>query len=547
MKRFLNWQSNLLFLIFLLAFSLRIWQIDKIPTFISDEASIGYNAYSILKTGKDEWGKSLPLAFKSFGEYKLPVYIYTAVSSIAVFGLNEFATRFPSVLFGSLTVLLVFFLTKEILSPKATEGKQYLYLISLLASVLLAISPWHIQASRMALEANLGLFITVLGALLLFKARENKRFYWPSFLLFAFSFYTYNSCRIFAPVFLLIYFLIQRKDIRIKNIIKPMVLGLVLILPIIYSGFVGSRERLYKVGIFSDPGIVNQINQGRGECFKNYPKTFCVLRYNRPLTYTQVFIKNYLSHFSFGFLFLRGSGFSQYNVPNQGVLYFWELPFLIWGLIYWLKSKKDFLILLSWLLIAPLANSLTGTAHPVRAILMLPVFQILSATGIFSSFVFFLERKYFKFLYLVLLSLIILVSFAGFVIKYFIYYPIPAEWNWQMGYLELYQKLEVQEVKYEKIYISKFYGEPHIFYLFYRKFDPLKYQSGEEMERYDREDRWVNVDRIGQYYFAQEPNKVSLGNKDLLALPFQEFSFEGKILKTIKYRNGQTAFLIIGK
>ena len=242
---------------------------------------------------------------------------------------------------------------------------------------------------------------------------------------------------------------------------------------------------------------------------------------------------------------MRGSGFSQYNVPNQGVLYFWELPFLIWGLIYWLKSKKEFLILLSWLLIAPLANSLTGTAHPVRAILMLPVFQILSATGIFSSFVFFLERKYFKFLYLVLLSLIILVSFAGFVIKYFIYYPIPAEWNWQMGYLELYQKLEVQEAKYEKIYISKFYGEPHIFYLFYRKFDPLKYQSGEEVERYDREDQWSNVDRIGKYFFVQEPGKISLKPGEILAESLQEFSFTGGISESLEYRNGQIAFLLL--
>lgn len=530
------WQKLSLSLIFVLAFIVRVWDVSSHPTFISDEASIGYNAYSILKTGKDEWGKFLPLAFKSFGEYKLPVYIYTTVPSIAVFGLNEFATRFPSVLFGSLTVLVTFFLVKELF---ASDN------VGLISALLLAISPWHIQASRMALEANLGLFIIVLGALLLFKARKNSKFYWPSFFLFVLSFYTYNSCRVFIPLFLLVYFFIERKEIKLQNIIKPLILSLILILPIIFSGFMGSRERLYKVGIFSDPGIMANLNEQRGRCLETNPKAFCVLRYNRPLTLSLVFIKNYLSHFSFGFLFLRGSGFSQYNVPNQGVLYFWELPFLIWGLIYWLKSKKDFLILLSWLLIAPLANSLTGTAHPVRAILMLPIFQILSATGIFSSFVFFLERKYFKFLYLVLLSLIILVSFAGFVIKYFIYYPIPAEWNWQMGYLELYQKLEVQEAKYEKIYISKFYGEPHIFYLFYRKFDPLKYQGGEEVERYDREDRWSNVDRIGKYFFVQEPGKISLKPGEILAEPLQEFSFAGGISESLEYRDGRIAFLLL--
>lgn len=546
MKRFLNWQSGLLFLIFLLTFSVRVWRIDKNPTFISDEASIGFNAYSILKTGRDEWGRFLPLTFKSFGEYKLPVYIYTTVPSIAVFGLNEFSVRFPSVLFGSLIVLVTFFLVKELFASNN---------VGLISALLLAISPWHIQASRMALEANLGLFITVLGVLLLFKARENKRFYWLSFFFFVLSFYTYNSCRIFAPVFLLIYFLIQRKDIRIKNIIKPMILGLVLILPIICSGFVGSRERLYKVGIFSDPGIVNQINQGRGECFKNYPKAFCVLRYNRPFTYTQVFIKNYLSHFSWRFLISSGSGLAQYQVPGIGALYIWELPFLIIGLTYLLRSnklclfklKKEFLVLTSWILIAPLANSFTGPAHPVRAILMLPVFQIFSAVGIVTTISFFKQRKYFKYIFSILLFLIILVAFMGFIIRYFLYYPVVADWNWQMGYKDLFRQLSTMEENYEKIYISKFFGEPHIFYLFYQKYDPGAYQEGKEIVRYDREDLWVNVDKIGKYYFIQQPETVTLDNKELIALALKEFSFQGEIVGTVKYNDGRTAFLILEK
>jgi len=544
MKR---WQKICLFLIFVLAIVLRLCRVGEHPTFISDEASIGYNAYSILETGKDEWGKFLPLSFKSFGEYKLPLYIYLTVPSIAIFGLNEFAIRFPSVLFGSLTVILVFFLTKEILSKTKSSIINHKSSISLLAAFLLAISPWHIQVSRMALEANLSLFLTMLGVLLLLKAKTNFKFYYFSFFLFALTFYTYNSSRIFTPLFLSFYFLTQRGKIKFNDIFRPAVLGLVVILPIIFSGFAGSRERLYKVGLFSDPGLVAQINEKRGECLTHQNQTVCVLRYNKPVVYALTFAKNYLSHFSPRFLFSEGAGLSQYSVPGQGMLYFWEIPFIFVGLGYLFKLRKEFLFLIFWILLAPLANSLTGTAHPVRAILMLPIFQIFSAVGIIASIVFFRKRIYFRYIFSGLLALVILVSVGGFAVKYFLYYPQVANWNWQMGYKNLYQELFRLEGDYEKIYVSKFYGEPHIFYLFYRKFSPSSYQQNKDVIRHDREDKWVNVDQIGKYYFVQEPEQISLKDKELLALPLQEFSFQGETVESIKYKNGQTAFLILKK
>jgi hypothetical protein len=212
-----------------------------------------------------------------------------------------------------------------------------------------------------------------------------------------------------------------------------------------------------------------------------------------------------------------------------------------------LKFKKVFLTFLAWILIAPLANSLTGMAHPVRAIFMLPILPIFSAVGVIISISFFSKRIYFRYLYTFLLTLVIVTSLVAFGFRYFVLYPVVSDWNWQMGYKCLYQELTELESQADIIYVSKLYGEPHIFYLFYRQYDPARYQKGEDVVRYDREDHWVNVDRIGQYYFVQEPNQVSLGNKDLLALSLREFSFENKILTTLKYRNGQTAFLILGK
>src|SRR3989344_4938577 len=94
-------------LITALAFLLRFWRLGEIPNGLyQDETAIGYNAYSIIQTGRDEYGKSLPLYFKSFGDYKLPVYIYATVPSILMLGLTELAVRAPSALFGSLSVPL---------------------------------------------------------------------------------------------------------------------------------------------------------------------------------------------------------------------------------------------------------------------------------------------------------------------------------------------------------------------------------------------------------------------------------------------------------
>jgi len=112
MKKFL------LILIIIIAIFLRIWHLDlNPPSLYWDEASLGYNAYSILLSGADEHGEKLPLdRFIAFGDYKPPGYIYSTVFSMAVFGPNEFAVRFPSAMGGILMVILTYFLTKKLLT-----------------------------------------------------------------------------------------------------------------------------------------------------------------------------------------------------------------------------------------------------------------------------------------------------------------------------------------------------------------------------------------------------------------------------------------------
>ena len=108
MKSFLNLNNKVItfFLILFVGIASLLHSTNiHFPSLNSDEASFAYNAYSILKTGKDEYGVSMPLRFKAFGENKLPVTIYSIVPSIAILGLNDIAARIPFILLGILALL----------------------------------------------------------------------------------------------------------------------------------------------------------------------------------------------------------------------------------------------------------------------------------------------------------------------------------------------------------------------------------------------------------------------------------------------------------
>src|SRR3989344_8901900 len=143
-------KNNLIIIsIIAVAILLRFINLASIPVgFNDDEAAFGYNAYSILKIGMDEWGRFLPFpAFESFGDWKLVVYLYLVAASQLIFGLSEFSTRFPSALFGVMSVIITYFLAKELfkdLNWKFKIGNSLKLDIPTVAMLLLAISPWHI-------------------------------------------------------------------------------------------------------------------------------------------------------------------------------------------------------------------------------------------------------------------------------------------------------------------------------------------------------------------------------------------------------------------
>src|SRR3989338_6922791 len=197
----------LLLVIILLAAILRIYKIDQVPPSLSwDEAANGYNAYTIANYGRDEHGKYFPAYFRSFGDDKHPIHIYLTAPFVKILGLNEFSTRLPSAVFGTLNVLLIFFLTNLLFKNK---------FIALFTAFLLAISPYNIHFSRFNHEANFVLFFFMLGLWLFFLSLEkNKKLLPFAVLSFCISFITYHPAKIITPIIIIVLISLYVKRIK---------------------------------------------------------------------------------------------------------------------------------------------------------------------------------------------------------------------------------------------------------------------------------------------------------------------------------------------
>lgn len=168
MKINISLPRNVIFLLssfFVLGIILRFFALSSFPNgFSRDEAFLGYNAFSILVTGRDINSHFLPLFLESF-LYTPAGYAYFSIPFIKLFGLSIFSVRFASALFGSLSIPAIFFLTKSLLSfqqdKKITE--RLILFMSLASSFLLAITPWHINLSRTASVSTLVTFFIILG------------------------------------------------------------------------------------------------------------------------------------------------------------------------------------------------------------------------------------------------------------------------------------------------------------------------------------------------------------------------------------------------
>ena len=477
-------KRTIIFLILIVAIAavLRLWNLGIVPPSPNwDEVSLGYNAYSIMHTGKDEYGQKLPIVLRSYDDYKPALYAYFVIPFIKIFGLQVFAVRLPSAVFGILTVLGTYFLLKEIFSQ--TERKLEIRNLKLgipeVASLLLAVSPWHIQFSRIAFESNVGLAFNIFFILLFLKGLKK-----PMYLLFAafimgVNLYIYQSEKVFTPLLFATLVALFRKQLFVlpkKYLILAFVIGAVISYPLA-SYTITNNEALARakgVSIFSEQTQLLKESSLRLAESREKNEIFGLIFNNRRIVYAKEVVAGYLSHYNLNWLFITGD-IARHHAPYMGLLYLWELPFLLigmYGLIVGNFDRRIKLLVFSWFLIAPIPASITsGVPHAVRTLNFLPIFQIFTAVGIISALAYASSIKYkllnMKLSYILVTCCLLLVTFnfIYYLNQYFVQQNYFTSQDWQYGYKEAIEEVQRIDNKYQKIIVSKKFPAANINYL----------------------------------------------------------------------------------
>jgi len=528
-----------IWLIVLLAFVLRFYRLADYPALNADEAAIGYNAYSLIETGKDEHGNPWPIHFQSFNDFKPGLYFYLVLPFVKVLGLTELAVRIPGALIGVLTVFVLYFLVKELFKNER---------LALVSSLFLAISPWHLHFSRGGWEVNLATFLIVLGVWLFLKALEKPKYYIFSVISVTLSLYAYHAARIIVPLLgfglLVIYWRQLTKNI--KTLLLAAAVGVVLLFPLardMTKGAVVSRAA--GVGLFADTGPLSRINEQRGE-HSDFQSLGAKLLHNKAVNYGLAFAQNWAEHFWGEFLFLSGDDIQRNKVPETGVLYLIELVFLAVGLFAIAKNTKSWSLTLWWLLIAPVAAALTfQSPHALRAQNMVIPLTIISAFGLTTVLSWVKERKV---LYPII-ALAIVLGFARYLHMYYVHMAKEYPFSSQYGVKELTAYVKENGDRYQKIWITDRYDQPYILLLFYGadgyslKFSPEKFQSGHVLTPRDRFG-FSTVRDFDKFHFETvDFDKIRPANPNALIVGTdEEIPAEANIVKKIYGSNGYLYF-----
>lgn len=455
-----NFRTIIFGLIVFLGIFLRIYKINSIPPSISwDEASIGYNAYLVSTTGKDEWGEVLPIHFQAFGEWKLPVYIYSTIPFIKLFGLNQVSVRLPSYIAGIVSAIffgLIWFKLK---------GKKS----GVVATILFLFNFWSFSLSRSAFEANLALSIYLTAV---YFALDKK--YFLSSTLFVATMYTYNGFRITTPITLLVlFYYLYQKDKR-KLLLNALAMG-ILSAPLV-------------VFTLNNPTALSRASQVA-------PEGNIILNT----------VNNYFKNFSPSFLLFNGDSNLRHFPHLYGEFSYLSIILFLIGITASIKTvKKGNLYKLLFLLLAisPIPTAITkDSPHALRSILMVPLILSFSVIG-FN----YLDKKIKTRKQHFLIGGITVVAFACqylfFYYNYFSSYPKYSKQSWQYGYEQMIKAVKDSD---KNVYITDSSLQSYIFYLFYTKKNLLTTNYSVSHPRNWHKNR---VDRIDNFRFLSNEEVV---------------------------------------
>lgn len=545
--KFLKSRTNLLILILALGIFLRVYKLDSAPPGLTwDEASLGVNAYSISRTLKDEYGTFLPLTLKSFGDYKPALYAYLDIPFIMVLGLNEWAVRLPSVLAGIGFIILSLLITQEVFKDNR---------LSLSVAFFAAISPLSIQFSRAGFESNIAVTLNLLGLYFFLKAIKKPGFFFLSALMFSLSLLTYQGSKLFVPIIFIGLFIFFKNQIKIgRHFVVGILLACSVLLFVYCSTFLlGQSNRLVAQNLFAYRRGEEQINLISKEDGLERGTFQFQLLHGEWFKFMSGILERYLIYFSPDTLFIEGDYSPRHNVPDLGILNYYGLIFIPFG-FYLLVKKRDSNknIILYWLFTATIPAVLSrDLISMVRALNLMFPFAVLEGLGLY-----FLVKKMAEILKLnkpLVASALVCLVFINLYLYldyYFVHAPYENSAGWLYGYKQVISQVP-DFSKYNRVIFSDTYGQPYIYYLFYTKYSPEKFQSQAVLEQNTVDVGTIrkidNIEFRPIYWPVDRGMKNTLFIGDEFDLPESDLLIEKKTKKLyqVNFINGATAFKVV--
>jgi len=471
----------LLFLIFLGSLWVRTVNSDKSPNSLGfDEAGLGYNAYSLLKTGKDEWGYKWPLNLRSFNDYKPALYSYFSIPIMNFFGLSQSSTRAVSAIAGSLSVIFWIFIFK-----KVTRSN---WSVSLMTGGLFSLLPWRIHFSRVALETNLSAacFSLMILGLLNFNNKWGKLL---TILGGVLAIYSYHSARMAVPILIALVVLdplgmgLKKMWAKRSDSARSMlpILAIVLLsLPIFKSG-------LDVMNRFSATNIFAKLYPYAPTEIVNPEHPFLSLT-NNPIYYLTGMLFGRVAAYISPKNILETSYHwvikSAMVIPDNGMFGYWGVFLFVLGVLPYLskfKKKKNFRLILYWIVAASLPAAVTWEwYHPFRSLNLFPALEVIAGLGLI--FTLDLLRKISNKIFRVVLFTIFTLITTTFLV-----FNLSNELGYSAwlnngefqpgGYKEGAPILKQLIDKYPKVYVDTPHAQSHIFFMFYLPIDPVIMQK----------------------------------------------------------------------
>lgn len=489
----------LLFSVIIVAIFLRFYQLSEIPSGLNiDEASMGYNAYSLSVTGKDRYGEAYPILFRSFGSFQAPIYTYLTVIPINFFDASVFSVRFVSAISGLIIVLVTFLFV--------FFGTAKGFQLAILSAFFVAIAPWAVLFTRVGTEAAPGLALFSAGVFLCTLSLKRSLFLIPGMIMLGLSTHAYYSERLTSLFFLAGFIYLFRKTILSLSYRKVLILSLLFF-------FITLLPHLMILNTGAITRRLNQVNYWNDQSFSQNSGSLKKYPFGKTIYVTREFMSQYFAYLSPKNLFVDPDPQEERSLPDLSVFYSWMfIPWVV-GLYSLFRKRSQPLakIILLIAFIGPLPAALTTDPfYTIRTLVFLWTSTIVIAFG-FSELLARLSRNIFRYS---LVVVILLISAFSIYSSYFVLL------NKERGVFDYaYTKVldKTKEFSDKKFIVdsSRQLGAG-IRYAFYKKYDPTLLQQKLVIDNY--------------YSNFEIEETYDLGNIEARAIEWKNDIYEDQVL-----------------